>query len=90
LPETLSVIGEQGEGADTRKEQMGNLHAMDRYGIGRATLLEAIKVRAATGDDGALADIQAALEDLDRIVAMGDWFGLVRTAFWLVERAEGR
>jgi hypothetical protein len=69
---------------------MGNLHAMDRYGIGRAALLEAIRVRAATGDNGAVVDIQTALEGLDRIVATGDWFGLVRTAFWLVERAEGR
>jgi hypothetical protein len=65
------------------------LHQADHAGIARAAMLRAIRERAAKGDLIALGDISQALEDLDRVVAEGDWFGMVRRAFWLAARAEG-
>lgn len=58
-------------------------------GTARSLLLRAIRTRAAAGDLIALGDISQALEDLDRVVAEGDWIEFVRKAVWLVERAEG-
>jgi hypothetical protein len=68
---------------------MTDLHTIDHYGIGRAMLLRAIRKRASTGDDAAIADIHEALEGLDEIVADGNWWSLVYTACWLAARAEG-
>jgi hypothetical protein len=59
-------------------------------GIARSLLLRAIRTRAATGDLIALGDISSALEDLDQVVAAGDWYGMVRRAFWLAARASER
>jgi hypothetical protein len=63
------------------------LHQADHAGIARAVMLRAIRARAAEGDLIALGDICSALEDLDRVVAEGDWFGLIRRAFWLAARS---
>lgn len=59
-------------------------------GIARALMLHAIRARAATGDLIALGDISEALEDLDQVVAEGDYFALIRRAFWLLERTSER
>ena len=66
---------------------MADLHDIDHYGLARAMLLKAIRARAATGDDGAVVDIQTALEGLDSMVARGDWWAMVRVSFWLASRA---
>jgi hypothetical protein len=87
-PELFPTIGGLGEDADKRAGQMGDLHTIDHFGIGRSMLLKAVRARAAVGDEEAAIDIAEALTEVEQMTATSDWWGLVSVACWLAMRAE--